>query len=240
MPFTFSHPAIVLSLSRFSNKWFSLTGLIIGSIIPDFEYFIRMKPYSEYSHTLGGIFWFDLPLALMVAFVFHNIVRNNLYDNLPECLRLRFSAFRHFGWNRYFLKNWIIVLISILIGIFSHLFWDSFTHQEAFFVQRISFLETTVHLYSIQVPVFKILQHLSTLVGAIIIVFVIWKMPKYEISTLKVNLWYWFILLLLSLGIILISLLTGLDYKLYGSFIVSCISAFMIALILTPLLMRKI
>jgi len=43
MPFTFSHPAIVLPLATLRRQWISATGLIIGSITPDFEYFIRMK-----------------------------------------------------------------------------------------------------------------------------------------------------------------------------------------------------
>ena len=48
MPFTFSHPAIVLP---FSKKWFSLTALVTGSIIPDFEYFFKMKGHSDYGHN---------------------------------------------------------------------------------------------------------------------------------------------------------------------------------------------
>ncbi len=51
MPFTFSHPAIILPLKYLPQNWFSLTGLIIGSLTRDFEYFIRMKVRSNYSHT---------------------------------------------------------------------------------------------------------------------------------------------------------------------------------------------
>jgi len=36
MPFTFSHPAIVLPLTKARLK-LSATGLIVGSTIPDFE-----------------------------------------------------------------------------------------------------------------------------------------------------------------------------------------------------------
>ena len=81
MPFTFSHPAVVLPLIRAGLK-LSATGLIIGSIIPDFEYFIRMRDWSRYSHTLVGLAWFDLPLAILVCFIYHLIVKNYLFDNL--------------------------------------------------------------------------------------------------------------------------------------------------------------
>ena len=135
MPFTFSHPAIVLPMTFLNRKWFSLTGLVIGSMAPDFEYFLRMKTSSNYSHTIAGIFWFDLPLVIILSFIFHNIVRNCLFDNLPVPLRLRVSTFKQFDWNKYFQKNWLIVIISILIGPFSLIFWDGFTHQHAYFVE---------------------------------------------------------------------------------------------------------
>ncbi|MEG1227787.1 MAG: DUF4184 family protein, partial [Flavobacterium sp.] len=41
----------MLPLQFLNKKWFSLTGLVIGSMIPDFEYFIRMRIQSIYSHT---------------------------------------------------------------------------------------------------------------------------------------------------------------------------------------------
>ncbi|MFN5774209.1 DUF4184 family protein, partial [Flavobacterium sp.] len=99
MPFTFSHPAIVLPLTFLPRQWFSLTGLVIGSLTPDFEYFLRMRIESNYSHTIDGLFWFDLSLGLLLAFLFHNIVRDSLFDNLPIFLKSRFSAFRQFDWN---------------------------------------------------------------------------------------------------------------------------------------------
>jgi len=102
MPFTFSHPAIVLPLKLIPKKWFSLTASVIGSLTPDFEYFIRMKVQSNFSHTILGVFWFDLPLGILLAFLFHNIVRNSLFDNLPLPLKSRLIGFNKFNWNRYF------------------------------------------------------------------------------------------------------------------------------------------
>jgi len=77
MPFTFSHPAIVLSLSYLPKRWVSMVGLIIGSMVPDFEYFMRMKVKSIYSHTWPGLFWFDLPLGLILMFIYQILVKDN-------------------------------------------------------------------------------------------------------------------------------------------------------------------
>src|ERR1017187_9931624 len=106
MPFTFSHPAVLYPLKTLPGKYYSITGLIIGSITPDFEYFIRFETDSQYSHTRTGLFWFDLPLGIILAFIFHNIVRNDLVANLPRGLQLRFNNNPQFNWNQYFLKNW--------------------------------------------------------------------------------------------------------------------------------------
>src|SRR6476469_6066893 len=137
MPFTFSHPAIVLPVTYLPKKWYSLSALIVGSITPDFEYFIRMKDFSKYSHTWDGLFWFDVPLGLILLFIFHNVVRNILIVYLPFGLNIRFSSFANFNWNKYFRSNVIVVLISLIVGSASHLFWDSFTHAHEYFFEAI-------------------------------------------------------------------------------------------------------
>lgn len=239
MPFTFSHPAIVLPLTFLPRKWVSLTGLVIGSLTPDFEYFLRMRIQSDYSHTIGGLFWFDLPLGIILAFIFHNIVRNCLFDNLPTILKSRLTEFKQFEWNNYFKDNWFIVTISILVGAISHIFWDSFTHDSGYFVKSIPMLTDKVDFLGRQVPILKILQHSSTILGGLVIIIALLKITPDRTITGQLNLKYWGILILLTLTIISIRLLSGLDYKLYGHLIVSTISAGLIALILTPLITKK-
>ena len=238
MPFTFSHPAIILPLTYLPKKWFSLTGLIIGSLTPDFEYFIRMKIKSDYSHTIEGLFWFDLPLGILLAFIFHNIVRSSLLENSPKFLKSRFITLIQFDWNTYFKKNWLVVIISILIGAFSHLFWDSFTHNHGYFVEIFPALKKTRNILGMEFPILKILQHLSTLIGGFIILFGIYKLPKIEIKTNRINLSYWKILIGLTVLIIAVRFINGLEIREYGNVIVSGISAGLIGLILTPKLME--
>lgn len=239
MPFTFSHPAIVLPLTFLPRQWFSLTGLVIGSLTPDFEYFIRMRIQSNYSHSISGLFWFNLPLGIILAFIFHNIVRDSLFDNLPKFLKSRFSNFMQFEWNNYFKNNWFVVITSILIGAASHLFWDSFTHDHGYFVRIIPALSNSIDFFGNHVQVIKILQHSSTLVGGITIVIAILKITPEKTINKNLNLKYWGILMSLSIAIIAFRLLFGIDYKLLGHVIVSSISAGLISLILTPLIINR-
>ncbi|MFX1771324.1 DUF4184 family protein [Riemerella anatipestifer] len=238
MPFTFSHPAIVLPLTFLPRQWLSLTGLVIGSLTPDFEYFLRMRIKSNYSHTIDGLFWFDLPLGFLLAFLFHNIVRDRLFDNLPIFLKSRFSTFKNFDWNRHFKQNWLVVTISILIGAASHIFLDSFTHDHGYFVQTIPALQNSVYFLGSQTPILKILQHSSTLLGGLVIAFTIYKLPTDKTENNNINLKYWTILAGLTLTIISVRLLSGLDIKQYGNVIVTTISAGLISLTITPWLTR--
>lgn len=239
MPFTFSHPAIVLPLTYLPKRWFSLTGLVIGSLAPDFEYFLRMRVKSDYSHTLDGLFWFDLPLGILLTFIFHNIVRGSLFDNLPDFLKSRFSAFTQFDWNRHFKKNWLTVTISILTGAASHVFWDGFTHFHGYFAETIPVLTNNIDFLGKQIPILKILQHSSTLTGGLVIAFAIYKMPADKAEEGNINGKYWAILAVLTLAIILARFLSGLDLKQYGNVIVTAISAGLLGLILTPILLNK-
>lgn len=239
MPFTFSHPAIVLPLTFLPRQWFSLTGLVIGSLTPDFEYFLRMKIQSNYSHTLFGLFWFDIPLGLILVFIFHIIVRNSLFDNLPTILKSRLYTFKQFNFNKYFKSNWLVVLISILIGAASHLFWDSFTHDHGYFVQTIPKLTNTVNLFGKQIPTFKILQHISTVVGGLIIAYALFKLPIDKTVTGHFNLKYWGVLLMLTIIIIAVRLISGLNFRFYGNVAVTAISAGLISFALTPWLIGQ-
>jgi hypothetical protein len=239
MPFTFTHPAIILPLSYLPNRWVSMTGLVIGSLAPDFEYFFRMRIKRIYSHTIDGLFWFDLPLGILLAFIFHNIVRDSLINNLPPFLKSRFTVFNHFDWNSHFKRNWFIITISILIGAASHILWDSFTHEQAYFVQNISALQKSMDLFGRQIPILKILQHSSTLIGGIVIAFAIYRLPTNKTEKGNVSIKYWLIVAGLILIVITGRLMNGFDLKQYGNLIVTAISAGLLSLVLTPLILNK-
>lgn len=239
MPFTFSHPAIILPLKYLPKKWFSLTGLIIGSLTPDFEYFIRMKVSSIYSHTIHGIFWFDLPLAILITFLFHNVIRNNLYLNLPNTLRTRLLVNNYFHWNNYFSKNWPIVIISTLIGISSHILWDSFTHQHGYFVEHFSILNEDLLIQKNKIPIWKIAQHFSTILGAIFIILSFSKLPKHIVTKHSLSNKYWFYIFSITLLILILRFLFNFNQATFGNIIVTAIGAFIISLILTPILIKQ-
>ena len=80
MPFTAAHPAIVLPLIKRNPRMVSATGLIAGSLAPDFEYFLKLSVNGVHGHTLWGLIYFDIPVAAFLAVLFHALVKNNLID----------------------------------------------------------------------------------------------------------------------------------------------------------------
>jgi hypothetical protein len=238
MPFTFSHPAIVLPLTLKKFR-LSATGLIIGSMTPDFEYFLRMRNVSKYSHTYAGLFWFDLPLALLLCFIYHTIVRNSLFDNLPIFLKERFIIYKNFQWENYFQKNWVVVCISILIGAASHIVWDAFTHEALFFVEKDPELSTVMKVGTINLAGYKFLQLASSIVGLLVVIISIILLKKRPVVNKTINYKYWMIVVLIILSVMFMRFIGGLEINAYRRVMVSFISSVIIALILTPMIISQ-
>jgi hypothetical protein len=234
MPFTLSHPALVLPITYMPKRFYSLTGLFVGSMVPDFEYFLRMNVNSIYSHKWLGILWFDLPLALMLTFIYHYTVRDSLINNLPKAAFIRISQFNKFSWYEYFKAKWLIVIISIIIGSFSHVFWDSFTHVTGYFVLKFHPLRHSLLFFGKNIYVYDLLQHISTIVGGVFVMLFIYQLPKNDSIKQNKSNSYWILVIFIIFAIVIFRLSAGLHYKVYGTLIINIISAGLIALVATP------
>lgn len=192
MPFTAAHPAIILPLRKYGYK-LSWTGLIIGSMVPDFEFFFRLRETENFGHQLIGVILLDIPLAILASFLFHNVIRNQFIDHLPNWYKKRFLIYRNFNWNQYFKAHYKTIFISIIIGIATHLFWDGFTHYNGFFVTHVSFFSKRYSLFSFALPIYWILQILSSIIGLVILQVFIRKIPESSDNNIRAekNFIYW-------------------------------------------------
>ena len=240
MPFTFSHPAIVLPLINKRIKIFSASALIIGSIAPDFESFINVTDSKINSHTWPGMFWYDLPLAFTIWILFNLVVKDPLISNLPRPLEERFHRYKNFDWFTFLKKNFLIVVLSLLVGIASHLLWDAFTHLNLRYpdavTSRAKFMGKRVYI---------ILQYSCSLLGLAAIVWVTLKMPRTRVkkaSTTKFKYWLFvFLLAALVAAFWVTSIFKGyeaandyyISYTILAIYI--CISSFLAALTLVSL-----
>ena len=63
MPFTVSHAAAALPFRR---ARLVTSALVVGTMAPDFEYFLPLKTHDTFGHTFPGILVLTLPVALLV------------------------------------------------------------------------------------------------------------------------------------------------------------------------------
>ncbi len=236
MPFTFAHPALVVPLRYLPRSWFSYTGLILGSIVPDLEYI--MNGTRTFSHTYPAILWFHLPIALIVAFLFHTILRDKLIARLPTFMYRRFTRFEGFNWNGYFKKNKGIVISSIILGAVTHLFWDSFTNASGYFVEKFPVLQEMVHIVGTPIPLYVLLWNVSSLVGILVLIIAIYLFPKEYKSRKYSIVWFWIIFMLVA---VLISclLLINLEYSDISAVYMIFIRATLLSLLLIAVFSKK-
>ncbi len=238
MPFIFAHPAAILPFSYLPKKYVSFTGLVVGSMIPDLEYFLRFSATSYFSHTWAGLFWFDLPAALIMCFVFHNLVRNELILHLPRPLLLRCVHCLSFNWNAWFRKNWFVIIFCIMIGTATHLIWDYLTHETTSSIEQTNYIQNKTIPYKDTV-VYYLYWGLNSVIGVALLAGAFWKMPhpgKWQIVSSGKN--YWPVILVITIVIVLIRIVMNSDLNLV-IFVDSCIAAFLIALLVTSMVMRK-
>lgn len=247
MPFTFAHPALVLPINKKINRYFDLIGLVIGSMSPDFEYFIRLTPVSKISHTFNGILFFDLPLSIILVFLFHSIVKKQLIINLPSPLNIWYEGYI---FNEYKLNNFrkiIMLIYSILTGAFSHILWDSFTHEGGFFVNNNSLLKYNLIINELEIPVYKILQHGSTIFGFIIIALYLYsirsrKNKSFTIVKTRTKILYWVLIVAVTILITTVIIFYknySVSVRYVGPLIVSIITSGIISIITVSMLFNK-
>lgn len=191
MPFTFAHPSAILPLK---SKSFNLSGLILGSMAPDFIYFILFNPSSNIGHTLLGLVLFNLPICFLLNYIFYKYIQELFIVSMPTFISRRYIYLIQNKNQLSNRKDILRFIYSCLIGMFTHIFWDAFTHKTGFFVNQIPFLKHNILISSINIPIFKILQHGSSFIGFILIFIFIFnrrdiKKSKYILKVKKVNIY---------------------------------------------------
>jgi len=156
LPVTPAHAADAWPLSRMLGP-LPISGLAIGSMAPDFEYLLRLAVYSRIGHTAAGLVVFAIPLAFIVWLVFSRVVRPSLVELLPPGLARAM---------RPPVQSLALGLAAVTVGALSHIVWDGVTHRRGWTpaILPVLLTETVAGL-----PLYRLLQHLSSAVGAVAI-----------------------------------------------------------------------
>ncbi len=181
MPFTLAHPAAVLPFLR---QPFVPLALVAGAMAPDVPYFAMVSSTSDAwyapmlnganSHDFSQILSVGLPLALVLAGFLWLVVTPLRWalpdswvpDKPPVKGRPPTSA-RVALWTFY----------SLMLGLLTHLAWDSLTHSYGWVVERVPLLASEPFG---GIAVYRLLQHGSTLAGLVLIA--LWYLRRQKAS----------------------------------------------------------
>jgi len=170
MPFTAAHAMAVLPLVRWRQRLgLDTTCLVIGAMAPDFEYFVRARPIATISHTLHGLWQWNLPVTLLLAALFHGLVKWPALLVAPAAITRRAITLVGGPWRaRWGVAAAASCAASAVLGAASHLVWDSVTHADGWMPRHVYALRAPIRLPLIGATVLhRLLQHASTLVGLI-------------------------------------------------------------------------
>jgi hypothetical protein len=135
MPFTLSHPAVILPLSRGPLV---ASALVAGSVAPDLPYVLPQATSSDwgwysnynltYTHEFGTGMLSGTFTALILLALFHHLLKRPLITLLPPAAAARLTGpAERFRWSSPQQFAWVSA--SVAIGVLTHLAWDALVHE---------------------------------------------------------------------------------------------------------------
>ena len=171
MPFTISHAAAVLPLQK---TGLPLAALMIGSMSPDFAYFLPGEPLREQTHSIAGLFWFCWPASVALWLLFVRVLEQPTLALLPDRWHARFAP----SDREISVKTLARASAAIILGAATHILWDSFTHRGTAVVDALPALHSVAfHVNGWRIRWFMVLQHLSSVFGLLALLIWAWRLP---------------------------------------------------------------
>jgi hypothetical protein len=171
MPFTPSHAVVALPFVRTPLV---PAAIAVGAMTPDLPLFLRgLGPSYGFTHSTTNIVWTAL-IALGLLAVWRLVLRPALVHLAPDAVAARLpDAWRRTGRDaalELFASREkpgypLLLVISLLIGVLSHIAWDLFTHEGRWGVEAIPALQQSWG----PMPGYKWLQHGSSAVGLLLL-----------------------------------------------------------------------
>ena len=131
MPFTGSHPAAVLPFVRTALP---TSALVAGSMAPDVPVFWHTGPRYGQTHTVTGVLTIDALLGGLLLLVWHVVLAAPARAAAPAALRARLPS------RKRAFPDLALGYLALVVGGFTHIGWDEFTHRDRAAVRRIGWL----------------------------------------------------------------------------------------------------
>jgi len=162
MPFTISHAAAVLPLRKLAGSRLPLAAMMIGSMSPDFAYFLPQDSGRASSHDFEGILLFCWPVSLALWLLFVHLLERPTIELLPAAWRTRVPR----SDPTLSASALAFASLAVIMGAMTHVAWDAFTHFGTPITERFPAFNVvlfTFHGHSM--PVYLFLQYLCSVIG---------------------------------------------------------------------------
>lgn len=170
MPFTPSHAVVALPFIRTPLL---PAAIAIGAMTPDLPLFARGIGLTyDFTHAMTNVVWTTL-IAFVLLLVWRVVLRPGLVELAPDAIAARLpEEWRRTGPaaagevlvpQRRF--GMLLVVVSLLVGVLSHIGWDLFTHEGRWGVENVSVLQ---QMWG-PLAGYRWLQHGSSAVGLLIL-----------------------------------------------------------------------
>lgn len=167
MPWTFAHAAAAVLVRRFGGASLPLSGLVVGSLSPDFGYYIGAFGAATHAHTLRGTVEVCVPSAFVLLLIVLRL-RGLLVAPLPQPHRRAIACLPSPPLRSK--ADVARMLAAVWVGAMTHVAWDSFTHASGAMVAVIAPLRQVLfELSGRTFATYNVLQHVGTMAGIAVI-----------------------------------------------------------------------
>jgi hypothetical protein len=175
MPLTPAHAAAVIPLRRWKAR-FWLSPLIVGSMAPDFMYYIfPPQDLRHFGHTPLGLIAFCVPVGLAVLLAFHAFFKRPLVLLMPLALREKLWPL----CGRYPilpLRRLLWICVLIYLGAVTHVLWDGVTHEDGWAVRdNPPMQEAILTVLGHEIHICRLLQYVSSVGGLGLLAWWSWR-----------------------------------------------------------------
>lgn len=230
MPFPLAHPAAVLPLRRYCPRPLVFAALVIGSISPDVGYLFSGSGLDELAHTLVGGTAFGVVIGMAMLWLFYFLV--------PIALRFVSSPYREAMSKLHHLPPAGIpaLVISLAIGVWTHLFLDSVTHSHGWLVTRLPWLQSSVLVFhGRSLKVCHLLWYGCSFIGVawLVVAGRKWQESHWPTSSAASNASHTVEAIVVSMLILPIEIVHHLVHSRFGLFLVAGTTAIAILLVIS-------
>jgi hypothetical protein len=118
------------------------SALVIGSMVPDLPYFVRIGVSDLETHTVTGALTLDVLLGGIAFLVWQAVLASPAVALAPAGIRARLDPrlpLEPLAHMRT-VRGVLAVVVSLAIGALTHVAWDALTHANGWAVTRIDWL----------------------------------------------------------------------------------------------------